>query len=207
MSTEKKSPFIRWIPKLIIGVSMMIGGMYVSINVHLEFVDKVNGMGIPLDIGKTIATIGVFLIVFPLIESFYLNPLKESILNRTQALQQTFEEAENMRAEMDATKEEYEARLAETEASAREQIQAEIKKAQELRKTIQAEASAQADELLAKAREEIASERDRALVDMRVHVATLSFQATEMILEENMNNERNRKLIDDFIDQVEVSEA
>ena len=207
MSTEKKSPFIRWIPKLIIGVSMMIGGMYVSINVHLEFVEAVKGMGIPLDIGKTIATIGVFLIVFPLIESFYLNPLKESILNRTQALQQTFEEAENMRAEMDATKEEYEARLAETEASAREQIQAEIKKAQELRKTIQAEASAQADELLAKAREEIASERDRALVDMRVHVATLSFQATEMILEENMNNERNRKLIDDFIDQVEVSEA
>ena len=207
MSTEKKSPFIRWIPKLIIGVSMMIGGMYVSINVHLEFVEAVKGMGIPLDIGKTIATIGVFLIVFPLIESFYLNPLKESITNRTKALQQTFEEAENMRAEMDATKEEYEARLAETEASAREQIQAEIKKAQELRKTIQAEASAQADELLAKAREEIASERDRALVDMRVHVATLSFQATEMILEENMNNERNRKLIDDFIDQVEVSEA
>ena len=207
MSTEKKSPFIRWIPKLIIGVSMMIGGMYVSINVHLEFVEAVKGMGIPLDIGKTIATIGVFLIVFPLIESFYLNPLKESITNRTKALQQTFEEAENMRAEMDATKEEYEARLAETEASAREQIQAEIKKAQELRKTIQAEASEKADELLAKAREEIASERDRALVDMRVHVATLSFQATEMILEENMNNERNRKLIDDFIDQVEVSEA
>ncbi len=207
MSTEKKSPLIRWIPKLVIGVAMMVGGMYVSINVHLAFVDKVNGMGIPLDIGKTIATIGVFLIVFPLIESFYLNPLKDSILNRTQALQQTFEEAENLRTAMTATKADYEARLVETEASAREQIQAEIKKAQELRKSIQAEASAKADELLAKAREEIASERDRALVDMRVHVATLSLLATEKILGENMDNERNRKLIDEFIDNVEVPNA
>jgi len=207
MSTEKKSPLIRWIPKLVIGVAMMVGGMYVSINVHLAFVDKVNGMGIPLDIGKTIATIGVFLIVFPLIESFYLNPLKDSILNRTQALQQTFEEAENLRTAMTATKADYEARLVETEASAREQIQTEIKKAQELRKSIQAEASAKADELLAKAREEIASERDRALVDMRVHVATLSLLATEKILGENMDNERNRKLIDEFIDNVEVPNA
>ena len=207
MSTEKKSPLIRWIPKLVIGVAMMVGGMYVSINVHLAFVDKVNGMGIPLDIGKTIATIGVFLIVFPLIESFYLNPLKDSILNRTQALQQTFEEAENLRAAMTATKADYEARLVETEASAREQIQTEIKKAQELRKSIQAEASEKADELLVKAREEIASERDRALVDMRVHVATLSLLATEKILGENMDNERNRKLIDEFIDNVEVPNA
>ena len=207
MSTEKKSPLIRWIPKLVIGVAMMVGGMYVSINVHLAFVDKVNGMGIPLDIGKTIATIGVFLIVFPLIESFYLNPLKDSILNRTQALQQTFEEAENLRTAMTATKADYEARLVETEASAREQIQTEIKKAQELRKSIQAEASAKADELLVKAREEIASERDRALVDMRVHVATLSLLATEKILGENMDNERNRKLIDEFIDNVEVPNA
>lgn len=207
MSTEKKSPLIRWIPKLVIGVAMMVGGMYVSINVHLAFVDKVNGMGIPLDIGKTIATIGVFLIVFPLIESFYLNPLKDSILNRTQALQQTFEEAENLRTAMTATKADYEARLVETEASAREQIQTEIKKAQELRKSIQAEASEKADELLVKAREEIASERDRALVDMRVHVATLSLLATEKILGENMDNERNRKLIDEFIDNVEVPNA
>ena len=108
---------------------------------------------------------------------------------------------------MTATKADYEARLVETEASAREQIQTEIKKAQELRKSIQAEASAKADELLVKAREEIASERDRALVDMRVHVATLSLLATEKILGENMDNERNRKLIDEFIDNVEVPNA
>ena len=198
---------VRLIVRTVVGIAAMVGGMYVSLNVDLAFVDKVNGMGIPLDIGKTIATIGVFLIVFPLLDTFYLTPLKESILNRTQALQQTFEEAENLRAAMDETKADYETRLAETEASAREQIQAEIKKAQELRKAIQAEASERADELLAKAREEIVSERDRALVDMRVHVATLSLLATEKILGENMDNERNRKLIDEFIDNVEVPNA
>ena len=207
MSKNTGSFFGPYIVKLIIGLALMVGGMYVSTEVEIDFIHKLEEQGIPLDLGKTVAVIGVLMIVFPLVKTFYLQPLQDSISTRTKDLEDTFGQAQSLRSEMERTKAEYEQRLKETEDSARQQIQAEVKKAQEIRAQIQAEANAKADEMLKKAQEEIAAERERALVDMRVHVATLSLQATERILGENMDNERNRRLIDEFIDQVEVPRA
>lgn len=192
--------------KLFVGAVIMLFGMYGS-NQGWGTPEFVHELGLPLDLMKTVAVIGVFIILFPVINYFYLSPLVESITTRTQSLEDTFTEAENLREEMREMKSDYERKLTETESSAREQIQAEVKKAQDLRTQIQAEASARADEMLKKAQEEIAAERERALVDMRVHVATLSLLATEKILGENMDNERNRRLVDEFIDKVEVPNA
>lgn len=203
MSTTQK-PFVAsyWF-KLIIGLVAMVGGMYISNN-HLgtpEFIEK---LGLPIDFGKTVAVMGVFFILFPVIEYFYVNPLKDSINERTSNLEQTFTEAESLRAEMQQMKASYESQLKQTEEDARTRIQDEVKKAQELRTQIQAEANAKAEDMLRKAREEIETERDRVMNDVRVHVANLSMLATERILEENMDNERNRKLVEEFIDKVEV---
>lgn len=205
--SNNRPPFIQtyWF-KLTLGLILMLVGMYGS-NQHWGTLAIIEEKGIPLDLMKTVAVIGVFMILFPVMNYFYLAPLAESINNRTKSLEDTFSEAESLRADMESMKADYTAQLAETEASAREQIQGEIKKAQDLRKQLETDAAANADALLKKAQAEIAAERDRALLDLRVHVATLSLLATEMILEENMDNERNRKLIDDFVDQVEVPNA
>ena len=119
-------------------------------------------------------------------------------------MEETFTEAENLRAEMQQMKASYETQLKQTEEDARTQIQNEVKKAQELRTQIQAEANAKAEDMLRKAREEIEAERDRVMNDVRVHVANLSLLATERILSENVDNDRNRKLVEEFIDKVEV---
>jgi len=202
--SKTKPSFIKsyWF-KLIIGAILMVGGMYGS-NQGWGTPEFVKTIGLPLDLMKTIAVIGVFQIVFPVLNYFYLTPLMESIATRTQSLEETFTEAESLRSQMDSMKSEYETRLAETEADARTKIQGQIKEAQELRKTLMSEASAKADEMVKKAQEEIAAERDRALNSIRVHVANLTLQATEKVLNENMDNDRNRRLIDEFLDKVEV---
>ena len=164
-------------------------------------------MGIPLDPGKTIAVIGVFFILFKLINNFYLAPLSEAITTRNSDLESTFTEAESLRSQMDSLKSDYEKRLVQTEADAREKIQAQIKEAQELRKTLMAEASSKADEMVKRAQDEIAAERDRALTGIRIHVANLTMLATEKVLNENIDNDRNRRLIDEFLDKVEVPTA
>ena len=169
--SKTKPSFIKsyWF-KLIIGAILMVGGMYGS-NQGWGTPEFVKTIGLPLDLMKTIAVIGVFQIVFPVLNYFYLTPLMESIATRTQSLEETFTEAESLRSQMDSMKSEYETRLAETEADARTKIQGQIKEAQELRKTLMSEASAKADEMVKKAQEEIAAERDRALNSIRVHVA------------------------------------
>lgn len=198
--SKKKQPYI---VNVLVGVVLMLVGMYGSTQGWLqpEFIHEI---GLPIDLNKTVAVIGVFLIVFPLLNFFYITPLMESINERTSSLESTFSEAEQLRADMQQMKTDYEQKLRKTEEDARTQIQNEVKKAQDLRTQIQAEANAKAEEMLRKAREEIEAERNRVMTDVRVHVANLSLLATERILGENMDNERNRRLVEEFIDKVEV---
>lgn len=189
---------------ILAGAVLMFVGMYVSKNVKIDFLVDLEKRGIPLDPGKTVAVIGVLLILFPVIRSFFIAPLAEAINGRNSELEKTFTEAETLRSEMTQMKSDYERRLAETEASAREQIQAQVREAQELRKTLMAEASAKADEMLRKAQEDIQAEKARALTEIRVHVATLSLGATEKLLGENMDSDKNRRLIDDFLSTAEA---
>ena len=203
MAEQKKgglSPIIG----IVLGAGLMFAGMYVSKNVKLGFVDALAEMGIPLDPGKTVAVIGVLLILFPVIRSFFIDPLADAINGRNNELEKTFTEAETLRTEMTQMKTDYERRLTETEASAREQIQAQVREAQELRKTLMTEASAKADEMLRKAQEDIQAEKARALTEIRIHVANLSLSATEKLLGENMDSDKNRRLIDDFLSTAEA---
>ena len=202
--SNTKPPFVKsyWF-KLLVGVVLMLGGMYGS-DKGWGTPEFTHSLGLPLDFMKTVAVIGVFLIVFPVINYFFLISLDDSITSRTKSLEDTFTEAETLRTDMQQMKADYEKKLTQTEEDARTRIQSEVKKAQELRTQIQAEANAKADEMLRKAREEIEAERDRVMTDVRVHVANLSLLATERILGENMDNERNRRLVQEFIDKVEV---
>ncbi len=205
MSTETKSSSGSTIINIVIGAVLMIGGSWVSQNWHSPFIENLNKQGIPLDPGKTVSVIGVFLILFPVINFFFIKPLAEAINHRTAELEKTFGEAEELRNEMTKMKSEYEQRLAATEAEAREKIQAQIKEAQALRQTLMGEAASKADEFLKKAQEEIESEKQRVLTELRVSVVDLTLKATEKVLGENMDSEKNRRLVNEFIEKVEVT--
>ena len=90
------------------------------------------------------------------------------------------------------------------EADARAQIQAQIKEAQQLRQTLMSEAAAKADELVKRASQEIEAEKGRVMGELRLGVVNLTLAATEKLLGENMDSAKNRKLVEDFIDKVEV---
>ena len=148
--------------------------------------------------------IGMFLALFPLLNMFYFKPLGDAIHGRTANLEATFKEAEDLRAEMTTMRSEYEQRLVQTEASAREQIQAQIKEAQVLRDTLRSEAVQQAESLKKKAIEEIEQEKQNILTDLRFHVVNLTLTATEKLVGQSVDSETNRRLVEEFIDKVEV---
>lgn len=200
----KPSSLPKVLISIVIGAIIMVAGAWFSTTQHPAFQEKLAEQGIPLDLGKTIATIGVFIILFPVIDFFFLTPLRQAINERTTSLETTFSEAEQLRAEMTRMKTDYDRRLAETEAAAREQIQGQIKEAQALRSRLEAEAAARAEEMTRRASEEIESDRRRVMTELRLEVVNLTLGATEKLLGENMDTERNRKLINDFVNKVEV---
>jgi F-type H+-transporting ATPase subunit b len=116
-----------------------------------------------------------------------------------------FPTGEDLRAEMKKMRTDYEARLTETEAEARFQIQNQIKEAQNLRQQLMSEAAERADALVRQAQLEIEQEKAHAIATIRTHVVDLTLAAAEKVIGENMDSDKNRRLIAEFIDTVEVT--
>ena len=199
-STVKEQSGVPTPVKIVIGIAFMVGGVFMS-NKHIGSL-SINGLDI--DLGLSVATIGVFLILFPVIHLFYFSALHEAIHNRNSDLESTFGEAESLRSEMTKMKTEYEQRLASTEANAREQIQSQIKEAQTLRASLMSEAAEKADALKKQAEDEIAASKQKVLGELRTHVVDMAMLAAEKVVGENMDNAKNRKLVDDLISKAEV---
>jgi F-type H+-transporting ATPase subunit b len=203
-NTDPKPAKASFIPKLIIGLILGIGGTYLSVENLIPGRDAMAEKGLQLDFGMTIATIGIFLVLFPLIDSFFLVPLRDAIQDRNTNLERTFAEAEELRSEMSRMRSDYEKRLVETEAEARAHIQAQIREAQELRTTLMQEAASKTEALVSQAEADIAAERDRLISDLRGHVVDLALAAAEKVIGENMDSEKNRRMVDEFISRVEA---
>ncbi len=161
--------------------------------------------GLQLDLGKTVTNIGVFLVFIPVINMYFYVPLKEAMDARNHDLESTFTEAEQLRTQMQTLKVDYEARLMKTEAEARDQIQNQIKEAQNLRQQLMSEAAERADTLIRQAQLEIEQEKKNAISVIRTHVVDLTMAAAEKVIGENMDTEKNRRLVAEFIETVEVA--
>ncbi len=198
MAEHTQSKGIPAIVKIVGGLVIAVLGV-VANNANLTVHQPIT-----IEFGKTIGSIGVFIALFPVIESFFVKPLTAAIDERNTNLETTFSEVETLRNEMTTMKGDYEKRIATTEAEAREKINAQIKEAQSLRQSLMAEAAAKSDALVKQAQEEIASEKAKVLGELRTHVTDLSLTAAEKVVGANMDNAANRKLIADFIADLEV---
>jgi F-type H+-transporting ATPase subunit b len=186
-------------------IGVVVGIVFIVIGIGpLRDVEPPVLQGIDMNLGRVVTMIGITLVLFPLINILYVKPLKEAIDQRNSDLERTFTEAEHLRQEMTSMRTDYERRLQETEAQARDQIQAQIREAQNLRSTLMADASKRADELLERATQEIEAEKQKAITELRLHVVDLSLTAATRVLGENMDTDKNRRLVSEFIDKVEV---
>lgn len=205
MAQETKSSGSTTIFGIIIGIALMCGGAYLhSIHAFQSIEGPLESAGVPLQIGTTISVAGVFLILFPVINAFFINPLMTAINDRNRELENTFSEAEGLRKEMSDMKAAYEKRIGDTEAEAREKIQAQLKEAQELRTQLMSDAAAAKEHLISQAQEEITREKEKIMTELRVEVANLALGATEKLIGENVTNDTNKKLVQEFIEKAEV---
>jgi F-type H+-transporting ATPase subunit b len=59
--------------------------------------------------------------------------------------------------------------------------------------------------LISAAQQEIETEKAKLLIDLRTHVVDLAIAGAEKIIGANMDNDANRRLVDEFINKVEVA--
>ncbi len=143
-----------------------------------------------------------FLILLWLLNKFAYKPIFGILDERQNNIQSVYDQLDRDREAMEETKRLYESRLAGIEAEAREQIQAALKEAQELRNGIVSDAQKQAQTIIEKSRADADRERQRAFLSMRQEIVDLAIEAASKVVEESLNEARHQALVNDFINVV-----
>lgn len=143
-----------------------------------------------------------FLVLFVLLRKFLWQPVLNMMKEREDRISENLDQAENAREEAIVMKTDYETRLAAAQAKTEQMLAEASRRAEEIRQELLAKAQAEADEVLRKAEETIAREREAALAELRGEVADLAIQVAERVLQREINDEDQRRLVRTFVEQV-----
>ena len=140
-----------------------------------------------------------FIILVLVLGKFTLRPIGAMIENRQQEIQSTLTQIAEDRKAMERTRSEYEKRLSDFEAEARERITSYMQSAQTEGAALVAKAREETAAIHERALADIEQERRKAVVQIRTEMAELAVSAASKILEREINPATHRELIGDFI--------
>ena len=156
-------------------------------------------------LGTILWTIITFVVVLLILKKFAWPQLLASLDEREQRISDAIKSAEQARTESEKVLAEHRQKLAVAEEEAR-QIVAEAREAGEkVRQETVAQAREEAQRTIDQARTSIESEKRAAIAQLRGEMADLAVQAASALIDANLDDEKNRGLVDDLISRIPES--
>ena len=144
-----------------------------------------------------------FLIVLLVLWKFLFKAARDVFAARERDVETYYSSAEEDRKAAAELKTQYEQHLAQIDAEMRAKITEAAKEGQALREEIVAESRKQAEQVLARAQDEIGREKDKAVLEIKTRVADLAVGAAGKLIEESLDSAKHRQLVDRYIDDLE----
>ena len=144
------------------------------------------------------------IILFVLLRIFLFKPLNKMKQERTRTIQENLDSAEKARTEAEELKEQYENTIGEAKEEAKNIIMKAHEDAESERAAIIKKAHEEADQKVAEADKEIENERKKVLRQAQSQIADLAIEAASKIVGANVDDEKNRRLVDEFLSNEEV---
>jgi len=163
------------------------------------------GGGLTVNLFWIIVAAGNFLLFFALAYYIVLKPVGATVNSRRERIEQGLKDADAARRDREAAADQRQAVLAEARREANEILARAQRLSDETREQGVAQTRTDIDRLRAQAVAEIDAERQRALNDVRAQVADLALQAAGKVVGETMTDQRERRLVDEFLAQVTAS--
>lgn len=163
------------------------------------------GGGLTINLFWIIVAAANFLLFFALAYLIVLKPVGAMVGSRRERIEQGLKDADAARRDREAAADQRLAILAEARREANEILARAQRLSDETREQGVVETRAEIDRLRAQAVTEIDAERQRALSDVRAQVADLALQAAGKVVGETMTDQRERRLVDEFLAQVTAS--
>jgi len=155
-----------------------------------------------IDPKQVITQILGFLLLVWLLRQFAWGPLLGLLEARRQKIAGEFQEAERRKAEADGLKARYESELKGIEAQARQKLMEAVAEGQKVAGEIKAQAQTEAQHRLERANDEIARENEKAKEILKERIIALAIGAAEKILRQKLDDQAQRKLATEFVDEV-----
>jgi F-type H+-transporting ATPase subunit b len=156
-----------------------------------------------IEIQQIVTQIIGFLILLWILRRFAWGKLTGLLEERRTKIASEFAEIERTRQEIARERQAFEDRLAEIENTARQKVAEAVLEGQRVAREITDTAREESRKLVEKARENIAAEMVAAKRQLKEEVARLSITIAEKILRQQIDEQKNRKLVMEMIDRVE----
>jgi F-type H+-transporting ATPase subunit b len=158
-----------------------------------------------IDVRQVVTQILGFLIMVWVLRRYAWGPLLGMLEARRAKIAGEFQEVERLKAEAGEARARYEQELRGIEAQARQRLQEAVAEGQRVAGEIQQQAQAEAHQRLERAQDDIAREREKAKEIVKQQIIALSMRAAEKILREKLDEQHQRKLVGEFIDEVSAT--
>ena len=140
-----------------------------------------------------------FVIFLVLMWQFAFKPVANMLAERKQRIEQGLRDAEQASKDRASAEQERLAALTEARREANDILARAQKVAQETRDADIAATRTELERMRKNASDEIEAEKGRALAELRSEVADLALQAAGRVVRENMNDQRQRRLVEEFL--------
>jgi F-type H+-transporting ATPase subunit b len=140
-----------------------------------------------------------FVVFLVLLYVFALKPVSRMLEDRRRRIEQGLKDAEQARTDRENAEAERVATLADARKEANDILTRAQKVAQESRDADITATKQELDRLRERATEEIEAEKQGAIAELRAEVADLALAAAGRVVGESMNDDRQRRLVREFL--------
>jgi F-type H+-transporting ATPase subunit b len=147
-------------------------------------------------------TLIIFVALLIILSRFAFKPLTRAVEERERKLSELLESAQKDRDDAARLLAEQQKALDASRADAQRVIAEGRTTAEKLRNEMLEQTKHQQQELLVRARTEIDNERKRAIADLRREAVDLALAGASKVIERNLDDQTNRKLVESFLASV-----
>lgn len=160
--------------------------------------------GGPLDVnpGLIIWTVVTFIFLLFILAKVAWKPILKSLSDRENLIKESLDKAENARREAEKLISENKANLLKAEEEAQKIVDQSREYAEKLKNQILDESKTQAKKMIDDASLEIQRKNAEAFNKLKDQVAEIAVEAAEKIIKENLDKEKQVKLVNKFIEDI-----
>ncbi len=152
--------------------------------------------------GLILWTIVTFICLAAVLAKFAWKPMLKALFDREEKIRSALEDADRARIEAAELIKQNEKNLARAEEEYQKIVREGKTLAEKMKQEIVLKARQQAQHEIKVANEEIQRNLESARQQLRADVADLAIKAAEKILEESLDEKRQKKIVDAFIDRL-----